>query len=218
LLAYWPGLEAVSSVVHLAPNARLGETGDDRDRLDRLGIRPPYVVNVGTIEPRKNLSVLLDAMLELPEVTLVQCGPVGWNVDVLVRRTKTMPNVKLLGYVDEATLGQLYRGALAAVFPSLYEGIHLPTLDASSLGCPVVVSDIPVHREILGEAALYFPANRPGAAAARLRLLLGEPGERAKRSALGRRRAAEFSWDRAAQRLAQVLRHVAGARWSSGEP
>jgi glycosyltransferase involved in cell wall biosynthesis len=106
LAHYWPR----AHVVRLAP----GSSTTMRGESDPLNIAGPVVGNVGTVEPRKNLGVLLDAMARLLEATLLQCGAIGWNVNQLVARAGDMQNVHLLGYADERALRSLYRGAAVA--------------------------------------------------------------------------------------------------------
>jgi glycosyltransferase involved in cell wall biosynthesis len=212
LAAFWPDRAGVAEVIRLAPNPVLRAAAPEPGLIDRLGIRRPFVLNVGTFEPRKNLPVLLAAMRALPDITLVQCGAEGWRVSPLLREADGMPNVKRLGYVGESALAALYRAALAAVFTSRYEGFHLPPLDAADAGCPVVVSEIPVHREVLGDAAVYAPLDDAAALAERIRALRDDPAMRASIARRLQARAARFSWDEAAARLVHVLHDLAAAR------
>jgi glycosyltransferase involved in cell wall biosynthesis len=202
LAAHWPRLLPRTEVIPLAPNPRLQSFPADPGLLARLGIDRPFVINVGTLEPRKNLGLLLDAMGLVPGLLLVHCGPAGWNVERLKERARRRPDVRLLGWVDEPTLAALYRSAVAAVFPSIYDGFDLPAVDAASLGCPLIVSDIPVHREVLGDSPLYCPVDSPQLLAERIRFLLDPAGEeRRARSDRLRARAAELDWNRSAARL-----------------
>jgi glycosyltransferase involved in cell wall biosynthesis len=163
------------------------------------------VLNVDTLEPRKNLGILVDAVAELPGVDFVQCGSVGWGMDDWIERVRAMPAVSLRGYVPDAELGSLYGGAVAAVFPSIYEGFHLPPLDAMHSGCPVIASDIPVHREVLGDAAVFVPCHDAAAWAGAIRRLLEDAQARARLADAGRRRVAGFSWDQSARALLGVI-------------
>ena len=205
LAAHWPELVPRAEVIHLAPNPRLQAFPADPALLARLGIDRPFVITVGTLEPRKNLALILDAMRLMPGLLLVHCGPAGWNVPRLSERARQSPDVRLLGWVDEPTLATLYRSAVAAVFPSIYEGFDLPAVDAASLGCPLVVSDIPVHREVLGEAALYFPLGGAAEAARGLRDLIESPDRRLELSRSARARAARYAWEASAHRLREVF-------------
>jgi glycosyltransferase involved in cell wall biosynthesis len=206
LQAHWPDLAPRAEVVHLAPNPRLGAIPDDPTATALLGLDRPFVLTVGTLEPRKNLPLLLEAAALVPGMQVVHCGPVGWGVRALRERIGKIPNMRLLGWVEEPVLAALYRRAAAAVFPSIYEGFNLPALDAASMGCPLIVSDIPVHREVLGKAALYAPLGDPGVLAGLLRRLMESPEERQTYSRLVRERAALFSWEASARALHDVFR------------
>jgi glycosyltransferase involved in cell wall biosynthesis len=205
LAAHWPRLLPRAEVIHLAPNARLSALPADPGLLTRLGVDRPFVVNVGTLEPRKNLALLLETMKLVPGLLLVHCGPPGWSMERLSESARTNPDVRLLGWVDEPTLAALYRGAIAAVFPSIYEGFDLPAVDAASLGCPLVVSDIPVHREVLGDAPSYFSPGRADEAARGLRELVASPSRQVDLARAARDRAAVYSWKASAQRLRAIF-------------
>lgn len=101
------------------------------------------------------------------------------------------------------------------MFPSLYEGFHLPALDAASLGSPVIASDIPVHREVLGDAASYCPPDDPDAVAAQVRRLAEDVDLRRHLTDLGIARARTFDWARSARTLADVIRSLATSRQRS---
>jgi len=208
LAAHWPELLPRAEVIHLAPNPRLQTLPAEPALLARLGLDRPFVVTVGTLEPRKNFGLVLDAMRLVPGVMLLHCGPAGWNMERLSERARRSPDVRLLGWVDEPTLAALYRAAVAAVFPSIYEGFDLPALDAASLGCPLVVSDIPVHREILGEAPLYCPPDSPELLAEHIRSLRDSEAERRARSRQLAERAAQFEWRRSAAQLTRLFRNA----------
>jgi glycosyltransferase involved in cell wall biosynthesis len=206
LVAHWPGLADRADVVPLAPNPRLkaaAAAGDDV--LRRHGLSEPYVLNVDTFEPRKDLRTALEAVRKIEGLGFVHCGHPGWKSEADLAFAKSLPRVRLLGYVPEADLAQLYVRAVACVFPTLYEGFHLPPLDALSLGVPVVVSDIPVHREVLGDAALYFPVRDVPALGEQIRELITKPKLREELGRKGRERARQFSWDRSAARMLEIL-------------
>ena len=215
LVAHWADLGPRAEVIPLAPNPRLQGYPADPALLDRLGLDRPFVLAVGTLEPRKNLGLVLDAMALLPGVPLVHCGPVGWDVAALQDRARRRPDVRLLGWVDEPTLAALYRAAAVAVFPSVYEGFDLPALDAASLGCPLVVSDIAVHREVLGDAPAYVPLGRPDTLAESVRSLLDSETARRVLSVKLRERASTFDWRRSSARLVGLFRNASKQRMPS---
>jgi alpha-1,3-rhamnosyl/mannosyltransferase len=173
-----------------------------------------YILFVGTIEPRKNLSLLLDAHQALPPETrrgfpLVVAGGDGWKSEELLRRIAQDPCCLRTGFVDNATLPDLYRGATVLVYPSHYEGFGLPPLEAMACGCPVIASSIPPHREVLGEAALFCDPGDPDRLAANIESLLASESLKNHYSQAGIRRAAGFSWERAAADLLKLLRKLA---------
>lgn len=201
LAHHWPKLASRSEVVYPAPSRTLGAGPVAVDGS-------PYLLSVDTLEPRKNLGILFDVLAQLPDLRLIQCGGTGWAVDELIRRAEKTPAITLRGYVCDSELGSLYQGALAAVFPSIYEGFHLSPLDAMSVGCPVIASDIPVHREILGDAALFVPSHDVEGWTAAIQLLSDSPERRARMMHAGRAQARRFSWDEAAAKLLRVFESV----------
>jgi alpha-1,3-rhamnosyl/mannosyltransferase len=192
------------------------------------GVPSRYALFVGTLEPRKNLELLLDAwpVLRAEQADwpgLVVCGGWGWKTEQVRERVVRAQDegwLHALGYVDDAALGALYRGARFLVFPSLYEGFGLPLLEALAAGCPVLCSDLPVFREVAGAAADYAPAGTAELWLDPLRRLHGDAERRAELARLGLARAAEFSWERAARETIEVLRAAAGrvATVGGGEP
>ncbi len=168
--------------------------------LRRLGVQPPFVLAVGTIEPRKNLPILAAALertrREHPNVTLVLAGPRGWlEVDGLER-----PWVRELGAVDEAALDALYRRATLYAMPSRYEGFGLPVLEAMARSCPVIAADAASLPEVVGDAGLLVPPGSVGEWAEGLDLLLGDPDARKTLTERGLTRAAHFTWSTSAER------------------
>jgi glycosyltransferase involved in cell wall biosynthesis len=116
----------------------------------------------------------------------------------------------LLGLVDDATLAALYRDALALCFPSRAEGFGLPVLEAMAAGCPVVASDLPVLREIVGDDGILVPAGDAIALSQALRELLGDDGTRAELARAGPRRAAAFSWASTAEATVDAYQRATG--------
>jgi glycosyltransferase involved in cell wall biosynthesis len=118
-------------------------------------------------------------------------------------------DVLLPGYVDDETLAGLYSGAAAVVIPSLAEGFGLPAVEAAACGAPLVLSDLPAHRETMDGAAMYFPPGDADALTERIRAVLSDPcdlGERARRTVEGR------TWDAAVQPLRKLIEEAARPR------
>lgn len=180
----------------------------------RLTRGSPYVLHVGSTSPRKRLDVLLDAFAAIrrahPELRLVRVGgalPAGLRSRAA--RLGLDDALIELPLLDRPTLAAVYRGASVVLLPSGREGFGLPLLEAMACGAPVAASDLPVLREVGGEAAAYVPVgDARGLASAALALIAGPGGARHA----GPRRAAEFSPGRFAARLADAYRFVAEGR------
>jgi alpha-1,3-rhamnosyl/mannosyltransferase len=177
------------------------------------GIAPPFGLHVGTIEPRKNLAVLLAAWRELrrrhPEARLVIAGGPGWRSEDVERDIASAVAegwLGALGYVSAEELAGLYRAATLVALPSLDEGFGLPAVEALAAGAPLAASDIPVLREVAGDAAVYAAPRDVAAWTAVLERLWTDAELRADLRRRGEMRAAEFDWQRAADRTAAVLR------------
>ncbi len=162
------------------------------------GVPPRYGLYVGTLEPRKNLPVLLAAWQELRRrmpgaPPLLLCGRWGWQTGSLaaeVRQGIAEGWLLHLGYVTPESLAALYRHAALVALPSLYEGFGLPLVEALAAGVPPVVSDLPVLREVGGDAALFVPPDDPLAWTAALARVLGDEALRAELAERGCARAA----------------------------
>ena len=181
-----------------------------RDVAARYGLPPRYVLAVGTLEPRKNLTTLLEAFARLrrdgevdADLRLVLAGARGWldePIFATVRSLGLEDAVRFTGFVDDADLPAVYSGAALFVFPSLHEGFGLPLLEAMACGVPVVTSNISSMPEVAGDAAvLVDPRDTDGLAAAIARLLRDEALRDRLREA-GIARARQFSWEATARR------------------
>jgi glycosyltransferase involved in cell wall biosynthesis len=169
----------------------------------------PYLVTLATVEPRKGLDVLLDALGRpgAPVVPLLVVGQPGWGgVDVAGRAAELGlgDRVRLLGRLPDADLAVALGRATALVAPSRAEGFGLPVLEAMSAGVPVVSSDAPALVEVGGGATLTVPVGDAAALADALGEVVGSDPLRAQLSEAGRRRAGDFSWSAAARRLWEI--------------
>jgi len=120
-----------------------------------------YILTLSTMEPRKNMGLLVEVFLKTPElqkINLVLAGRKGWMIDDLIDRIDSQKNnnIFVTGFVDDDDLPYLYNMADVFVFPSLYEGFGLPPLEAMACGCPVISSNAASMPEILGDAAMFF--------------------------------------------------------------
>jgi glycosyltransferase involved in cell wall biosynthesis len=182
-----------------------------------LGIEAPFVLHVGTVEPRKNLPGLISAFGQarrtrrLPQV-LVLAGAPGWGVEPVRARIAAeglADVVRLTGPVSEAQLLALYRAADLFAFPSLYEGFGLPVVEAMACGTPVVTANVAALPEVAGDAALTVDPRDETALAEALDRGLNDLELRARLRAAGPARAAAFTWERCAAATLAVYEEAA---------
>lgn len=180
----------------------------------RYNLPRQFILYVGSIEPRKNLSRLLDAYRRLPlslrrDIKLVLAGFSGWeNADVMELLKALENDVCYIGYVDEADLAGLYSLARVFVYPALYEGFGLPPLEAMACGCPVVVSRVASLPEVCGEAAVYVDPLDIEQISSQLEQLLDDDAQLARMRVAGQERARDFSWTKAASAHLHVFRNL----------
>ncbi|HOW27905.1 MAG TPA: glycosyltransferase family 1 protein [Elusimicrobiota bacterium] len=177
----------------------------------------PYLLTVGTMEPRKNLLASLAAFMKIADQfphDLFVVGPPGWKMQQVLRMN-TYPQsiqkrVKLLGYIPRLLMPSLYAGSDVFLFPSFYEGFGLPPLEAMACGTPVVASNTSCLPEILDSAALFADPHRPDELAAHIRHLLSDPDFQNRQIQAGLNRSAQFRWKDTAQRMMDIFNQ--GAR------
>ena len=182
---------------------------------DHLRALQPYVLYVGSERPRKNLKRLVEALSLVrqkhPELTLLKVGEVGRDSTFAHTWREATKELKVptafAGKVSEESLARLYRGATMLVFPSLMEGFGMPLTEAMACGCPVVVSDTPVSREIVGNAGWYVDPLSSEDIASGIEAMLERCEEFIP---LGLERAKLFSWDAAAKKTQEVYDKVEG--------
>lgn len=173
-----------------------------------------YLLFVGTVEPRKNLQRLISAWRSIPAdqrqgVRLVVVGAAGWRVASLLGQLTQEDAIDFKGFVGDEELAQLMRGAMAFVYPSLYEGFGLPVVEAMALGIPVLTSNVGATREVAEGAAVLVDPKSDQSIRAGLVRLLGDKGLRKKLAFLGKERAATFSWERTARETLAAIESAA---------
>ncbi|MDP8909562.1 MAG: glycosyltransferase family 4 protein [Chloroflexota bacterium] len=179
------------------------------------GVTIPYVLCVGTLEPRKNLPRLLHAFAAIADDVphqLILVGPEGWltgELHATLADLRLGDRVRLTGFVDDRNLGAWYSGADLFVFPSLYEGFGLPPLEAMRCGAPVVTSNVSSLPEVVGDAAVTVDPQDVQGLATAMREVLTDRGRADELRARGVARAAEFSWARTARETLAVYRDAA---------
>jgi glycosyltransferase involved in cell wall biosynthesis len=191
------------------------------------GPAPAYLLYVGTLQPRKNLSRLIEAFARLAgapafadvqqsdSLRLVLAGRRGWLYDDLVAQVERLGlagRVFFPGYVADADLPALYSGALAFVFPSLYEGFGLPVLEAGACGVPVITSNTSSLPEVAGDAALLVDPHDVDAIAEAMYRLVTDEALRAELVRRGFENVKRFSWEKCARETLAVLEEVGRRR------
>jgi glycosyltransferase involved in cell wall biosynthesis len=180
---------------------------------ERYGLPAQYLLFVGTLEPRKNLTTLLHAYALLRAeglgdgLKLVIAGRAGWLYADIFATVKTLAlegEVIFSGFVADEDLPDLYRGARLFVFPSLYEGFGLPILEAMASGIPVITSTTASMPEVAGDAAILVDPHDPKAVAEGMARVLAGDQVRQTLIQRGLRRAQQFAWDSVARTTLDV--------------
>ena len=178
---------------------------------ERYGLQRPFVLFVGTIEPRKNLDLLIGAYQDLPASTrdafeLVIAGPSGWAAPETKARLRS---ARYLGYIPEPDVAPLTAAATVFAYPSLYEGFGFPVAQAMAAGVPVVTSNVSSLPEIAGDAAALVDPRSQVELRDALGRLLDSPERRAEMVLRGRLRAREFRWETCAAKSLKFFESVA---------
>ena len=184
------------------------------------GLPARYLLYLGTLEPRKNLEMLVRAFAiwrtMAPEaaagVKLVLAGGKGWYYDTIFKEVSSLglsDEVLFPGFIPPADLPDWYRGAAAFIYPSMFEGFGLPVLEAMACGTPVICSQVASLQEVTGAAALTLPPADEGAWANAMHLLCDQSAMAAELRRRGLEQAARFSWQLSAQKTIQVYNEMA---------
>jgi glycosyltransferase involved in cell wall biosynthesis len=220
LLNYYDLPEEKVSVIYEAAAPRFTPQSQERQAQVRTiyGLPQHYLLMVGTIEPRKNLTRVLHAWTPLYQAGLVPplviVGKRGWLYDEFFEALTSCPvreAVVLPGFVADEDLPAVYSGATALIWASLYEGFGLPPLEAMASGAPVVCADTSSLPEVVGDAALMFDPFDEDALATVLRHISDDAELRDELRGRGFRRAQQFSWERTAQETIAVYDQLIGS-------
>ena len=206
------------SRVHVIPlAAALPEAhGDPAEALARLKIPRPYILSVGTLEPRKNLVRLVRAYRRVATTgvphALVLAGAIGWHQQALLREIALAGpgDIVLTGRVTSADIDALYRLADVFVYPAIYEGFGLPVLEAMARGVPTVCSNTTSLPEVAGDAALGVYPGSIREIASGIQRVLDDPALATRLRDAGRARAERFGWDETARLTLQVYEKALG--------
>jgi glycosyltransferase involved in cell wall biosynthesis len=224
-------LKIPAEKIHIVYGAAPRDFERVTDTLELSRVRQKYdlpdqfLLYVGTLEPRKNLRRLVRVFARLKAQgqigRLVLAGPHGWSMDGFHQQIEDLglkESVQILGYVPSEDLPALYSLATIFVFPSLYEGFGLPPLEAMACGTPVLSSRNSSLAEICGEAACLIDPLSEDSLYEGLCHLLSNEELRREMGQIGRKRAKEFSWDRAARETTAVYNKVLGIPHSNLAP
>lgn len=181
----------------------------------KYGITGSYLLYWGTLQPRKNISRLIDAFSKLnkPLLKLVICGKKGWLYDQILEQSKNLGienRVIFTGFATNDDLPALIKGSRAFVLPSLYEGFGMPAVEAQAVGTPVVVSRVSSLPEVAGESAIYIedPMSTASIKEALDKVLALSVDERLKLIKEGKENTRRFDWNTSAQKILNILKTV----------
>jgi glycosyltransferase involved in cell wall biosynthesis len=211
-LQYFPHYpEDRVTVMYLGTRPTIAPVQDEslkKKVMKKYGLRDDFWLGVGTIEPRKNYRLLIDAFCELNDSRqLVIAGGKGWLESDLgdkVARMGIQDRVKFLGYVTDEELSVLYSSCFAFIYPSFYEGFGLPVLEAMSCGAAIISSSSSSLPEVGGDAVLYMDPYSRDSLIEKMKLLAGDPQLRKEMRSKSISRAGLFSWQAAAQNVLTV--------------
>jgi glycosyltransferase involved in cell wall biosynthesis len=188
-----------------------------KEILEKYGLETPYFLYVGRLEKKKNTLSLVEALALLREnqpqlkAKLVLIGDAGFGYDeikYIIEDFNLENDVLMPGWASEEDLPYIFNAAAAFIFPSKHEGFGIPVLQALACGIPTAVSDIPVFREIAGDAVLYFNQNDKRAIAAAMFRIVSDEKLREELKRKGCERVKNFSWEKCATQTLAVLENL----------
>ena len=176
----------------------------------KFAVRKPYILFVGTIQPRKNIERLIKAYEQLgQEVDLLIVGKKGWLYESILttaKKSSRVETIKFLDFVTDEELTVLYQNAVCLALPSLYEGFGIPVAEAMHAGCPVVISNTTSLPEVAGKAGIYVdPLNVNDIAAGLTKALQLSQADRLKLIKMGKEQIEKFNWETCAKKTIEVL-------------
>ncbi len=177
------------------------------------GLPERFLLHVGTLQPRKNIPVLLEALAQInrPDLHLILVGGKGWLYDEIFARVQALgleKRVRFVGYVPDEELPLWYNTAVLLTFPSVYEGFGLPLVQSLACGTPVIAADASAMPEAVGDAGWLFPPQDASALAERIIEACDDSNQLAQKRARGLAQGQRFSWRTAGLQTADIYRHA----------
>lgn len=201
--------------IHLGVSEHLRPVSGEALATQRrqLGLERPYLLMVGTLEPRKNADFLIEIFERMAgfDGDLVLAGALGWKYKPILERMRRSPRaarIRHLRYVGESLLPALYSGAELFVFPSRYEGFGFTPLEAMACGTPVLAAPVGSLPEVLGDAAEFVPGYQADEWADRVTRLMGDAERRSLLRRRGFQQARRFDWRETARKTWAVYRSL----------
>jgi glycosyltransferase involved in cell wall biosynthesis len=202
-------------VIYNGVDERFKPLKNYNDVLHKYNINPPYILYIGTLEPRKNIPALIKAFYKLKKRgirhKLVIVGKKGWKYKQIFRVVEDLNlrrDVVFTGYVSYNDLPKFYSAADLFVYPSLYEGFGLPPLEAMACGCPVITSNVSSLPEVVGDAGFIVDPSDIGGLSRTIKELLANDSLRENVIRKGLKRIKEFSWEKTAKESLKVYKEV----------
>jgi glycosyltransferase involved in cell wall biosynthesis len=182
---------------------------------EKYQLRNPYLLFVGTVQPRKNLIKLIEAFAkaETKNTILVIAGKNGWLSEEIYQapgKYSISEKVRFLGYIDDIDKNGLYTGATATILPSLFEGFGLPLLESMACGTPVIAANATSLPEVVGSAGLLIDPHDSDDIAEHINMLFNDQKLQQTLRQRGYDQVKNFTWQKAAQRTLRVLEKVSG--------
>lgn len=185
---------------------------EDKFKIQKSKVKNSYVIYVGTIQPRKNLIRLMEAVARIEGLKLMIIGKTGWEYEEILAAPKRLgieDRVEFKGYLPTEKIVRLLNGALAFVLPSLYEGFGITVAEAMATGVPVIVSNVSSLPEVVGNAGLLVDPYSVDQIEQAIRTLVSDKKLREKYVKLGLTQSQKFSWDKMAKQILKVFEKIA---------
>lgn len=203
-------------VVHLGLKDAFEKTTKNMNSLKEFGVKEDFILFVGTLQPRKNISRLIEAFAQVEKnykkgLQLVVIGKKGWLYEEILKapeKFNVTDKILFLDFVGDEDLPLFYKNALCYVLPSLYEGFGLPVLEAMRYGCPVITSNVSSLPEAGGDAALYFDPEDVNDIAKTIEKVINDTKLQSQMREKGLSHYKQFTWEKSAKKVLAILESI----------